>query len=64
MSEEKTFTKNEFTIIAQLIDGGIKGAGINIASGGNELISGLQKFFALRPEEEATPEPELKEDNA
>ena len=60
MSEENKFTKNEFTIMAQLIDGGIRAAGINIASGGNELISGLQKFFALKPEEEATPEPEPK----
>ena len=60
MSEENKFTKNEFTIMAQLIDGGIRAAGINIAQGGNELISGLQKFFALKPEEEATPEPEPK----
>ena len=60
MSEENKFSKNEFTIIAQLIDGGIRAAGINVAQGGNELISGLQKFFALKPEEEATPEPEPK----
>ena len=60
MSEENKFTKNEFTIMAQLIDGGIRAAGINFAQGGNELISGLQKFFALKPEEEATPEPEPK----
>jgi hypothetical protein len=58
MSEENKFSKNEFAIISQLIDGGIRAAGINVAQGGNELISGLQKFFQLRPEEEATPEPE------
>ena len=62
MSEENKFSKNEFTIIAQLIDGGIRAAGINVAQGGNELISGLQKFFALKPEEaeekETTPQPD------
>ena len=49
MSEENKFTKNEFAIISQLIDGGIRAAGMNVCSGGNELISGLQKFFQLRP---------------
>ena len=64
MSEENKFSKNEFTIIAQLIDGGIRAAGINVAQGGNELISGLQKFFALKPEEEVTPEPEPEKNDA
>ena len=52
MSEEPKLTKSEFQILAQLIDGGIRAAGINIATGGNDLISAIQKFYKLQPEDE------------
>jgi hypothetical protein len=52
MSEETKLTKSEFQILAQLIDGGIRAAGINIATGGNDLISAIQKFYKLQPQEE------------
>ena len=52
MSEEPKLTKSEFQILAQLIDGGIRAAGINIATGGNDLISAIQKFYKLQPENE------------
>lgn len=52
MSEEPKLTKPEFQILAQLIDGGIRAAGINIATGGNDLISAIQKFYKLQPEDE------------
>jgi hypothetical protein len=51
MSEEPKLTKSEFQILAQLIDGGIRAAGINIATGGNDLISAIQKFYKLQPED-------------
>jgi len=51
MSEETKLTKSEFQILAQLIDGGIRAAGINIATGGNDLISAIQKFYKLNPED-------------
>tara|TARA_R100000664_G_C2758568_1_gene147558 strand:- start:2935 stop:3111 length:177 start_codon:yes stop_codon:yes gene_type:complete len=51
MSEETKLTKSEFQILAQLIDGGIRAAGINIATGGNDLISAIQKFYKLQPED-------------
>ena len=52
MSEETKLTKLEFQILAQLIDGGIRAAGINIATGGNDLITAIQKFYKLQPQEE------------
>ena len=52
MSEETKLTKSEFQILAQLIDGGIRATGINIATGGNDLISAIQKFYKLQPQEE------------
>jgi hypothetical protein len=51
MNEETKLTKSEFQILAQLIDGGIRAAGINIATGGNDLISAIQKFYKLNPED-------------
>ena len=52
MSEETKLTKSEFQILAQLIDGGIRAAGINIATGGNDMITAIQKFYKLQPQEE------------
>lgn len=58
MSEEPKLTKSEFQILAQLIDGGIRAAGINIATGGNDLISAIQKFYKLQPENEEVVNPD------
>jgi hypothetical protein len=58
MSEEPKLTKSEFQILAQLIDGGIRAAGINIATGGNDLISAIQKFYKLQPEDEEMVNPD------
>jgi hypothetical protein len=58
MSEEPKLTKSEFQILAQLIDGGIRAAGINIATGGNDLISAIQKFYKLQPEDEEVVNPD------
>jgi hypothetical protein len=58
MSEEPKLTKSEFQILAQLIDGGIRAAGINIATGGNDLISAIQKFYKLQPEDDEVVNPD------
>lgn len=58
MSEEIKLTKSEFQILAQLIDGGIKFAGINITSGGNDLISAIQKFYKLNPNDKEIIQPD------
>ncbi len=58
MSEETKLTKSEFQILAQLIDGGIRAAGINIATGGNDLISAIQKFYKLQPEDQEVVNPD------
>lgn len=58
MSEEPKLTKSEFQILAQLIDGGIRAAGINIATGGNDLISAIQKFYKLQPEDKEVVNPD------
>jgi hypothetical protein len=58
MSEEPKLTKSEFQILAQLIDGGIRAAGINIATGGNDLISAIQKFYKLQPEDQEVVNPD------
>ena len=56
--DKNTFNSNEFKILAQLIDGGIRSAGINIATGGTELISAIQKFYQTNPDAETKEEPE------
>tara|TARA_R100001443_G_scaffold63482_1_gene73279 strand:- start:398 stop:571 length:174 start_codon:yes stop_codon:yes gene_type:complete len=51
MDKDNTLTNQEFQILAQLLDSGVRATGINIAAGGNDLISAMQKFFAMKPEE-------------
>jgi hypothetical protein len=50
-------TENEFTVLAQLVDQGIRASGIQVANAGDEFISALRKFFALKPEQENKEEP-------
>ena len=56
MDTNITFTDQEFKILAQLLDNGVRATGINVAAGGEDFISAMKKFFALKPEENKSEE--------
>ena len=58
MNTNKTLTDQEFAVLAQLIDQGIRASGIQVANAGEEFISAMRKFFDLKPEQENKEKPQ------
>ena len=43
--KKDNLTENEFTVLAQLVDQGIRASGIQVANAGEEFISAMRKFL-------------------